>query len=506
MALLSGAMTMNLRRNAMTGVAEQVVVGIAFFLTYGILIRETGAEMVGVLSLVLVLASIGSMTSAGFASALAHFVPAFESEGDRNSSLRCIDTTFFSTASLYFITLAITYVPFSTLIAAQAGALHRGLVFELMIPATLHVFLIGTGATMTSALTALRRNDLRLWATCAGSAAGLAVLITALPSRGVAAGVWGFAAQSGTIALVAWVQLVRLLPGLGPVPRRFDRVMARRLFGLGSNMQVQTLLLAALEPVTRLLIGHYGSLSAVAFFSMANRFVIQMRAVIYSGAQPLLSAFSHARAESPETLSGLYWRARDVVEYGAILTLSATIGAAPFVADIWIGANEPSFVLFTAILGLGWLANSLSLTAYFNAYSLGRMNQSLVGHAMLLGLNVTLGAGLAAMLGGAGAVAGLGIALVISALYLGTANGAHAPPNASHRHWSRLVLLSGSSAVAAAASIGVYTATRSGWPPLAAGLASGAVWAACISPGAISHPVFLSFWRQIHGRRRARPT
>lgn len=497
---------MNLRRNAMTGAAEQVVVGIAFFVTYGILIRETGAEMVGVLSLVLVLASIGSMTSAGFASALAHFVPAFESEGDRSSTLRCVDTTLFATAALYLITLAITYVPFSAMIAAQTGPLHSRLVFELMIPATLHVFLIGTGATMTSALTALGRNDLRLWATCAGSAAGLAVLITALPSRGIAAGVWGFAAQSGIIALVSWAQLTRLLPGLGPVPRRFDRAMARRLFGLGSNMQVQTLLLAALEPVTRLLIGHYGSLSAVAFFSMANRFVIQMRALIYSGAQPLLSAFSHARAESPEVLGRLYRRARDVVEFFAILTMSATVGAAPFVAEIWIGASEPSFVLFTAILGLGWLANTLSLTAYFNAYSLGRMNRSLVGHAMLLGLNLALGAGLAVMLGGTGAVAGLGIALGISALYLGTANGVHAPPNASHQHLWRSVFLAGSSAIGAAAAIGVYTAVRQEWPPFAAGLASGAGWAASTLPSALAHPVFLSFWRQWHGRRRASPT
>jgi O-antigen/teichoic acid export membrane protein len=482
-------MRVSLRGNAVAGTLEQVILGLAFLVFYGLLIRIAGAELVGVLSLVLVLASIGSMTGAGFASALSHFVPLFEGRGDRAATVDCVQTTLFCTAGLYALMLGVSYVPFTILISDQAGADHAGLVPELMIPATLHVFFLGVGATTTLALTALHRSDLRLWATLAGAIVGLTVLFGSAFRFGILAGAWALVAQSGTIAIVSWFQLSRVLPELGWLPHRFDRPMAKKLFGLGMNLQVQTLLVSGLEPVTRLLIGQFGSLAAVAYFSMANRFVLQMRALIYSGAQPVLAAFSHARASAPATLASLYRRTSATVGFIAIGIFSATAGAAPFVGEVWIGDRQEDFVSFTAVLALGWLVNTMALPAYFHAYSLGRMTWSLVGHSLLFGLNLVLGWLLGLAYGAEGVVAGMGGALLISGLLLGIGNGRYAPADETARFTLRHhVPLALCALLATAAAIAAYDWLRDLASPAISGVASGIAWAVIVAPVTWFHP------------------
>lgn len=481
-------MARSLRSNTLAGAGEQVVVGIAFFLFYGILIRAVGTELVGVLSLILVLASIGSLGGAGFASALSHFVPAFESQGDRAATVRCVETTLLCTAVLYAVTVAVTYVPFARMIGAQAGPDYAVLVQALMLPASLHVLMIGVGSTAAQALTAMQRNDLRLWASLAGAFAGLAMLVGLVERYGVLVGMWALLAQSATIAGVSWLLLRRVMPGLAPLPWRLDRTMARRLFGLGANMQAQTLALAAVEPVVRLVIGHFGSLSAVAIFSMANRFVIQMRALIYAGLQPLLSALSHARAQDEAAVSQLYERARALTQVTAVACLSAATGAAPFVEEIWTGGGTTGFVLYTGMLCAGWLANSLALPSYFNAYSLGRMTPSLRGHLLLLALTVGLSVPLAYGFGSDGAVAGLAAALTGSAAYLIIANGAFVPRlETPAPQWAGLVLFV-SAAFAAAGAILAYDWARPSAGPFPAGICSGLAWLLLMAPSLWLHP------------------
>ena len=489
-------MAMKLRGNALAGTAEQVVVGIAYFVSYGVLIRFAGADAVGVLSLVLILASIGSMTGTGFASALAHFVPLFESSGDRESTVKCIDTTLACTSVLYIATIGLAYLPLTALIAAQAGPANEALVRQLMIPAALHVVFLGVGSTTSIALTALQRSDARLMATIAGVAAGLVVLIAGVSEYGVVAGLWAMAVQSAVIGLAGWVYLAFLLPEVGPLPRHFEVAMARRLLGLGTNLQIQTILVAAIEPVTRLLIGQYGSLAAVAYFSMASRYVIQVRALIFSGAQPLLSAFSHARLAGGKEWAELYGRARSTLNFLAIVLLSGAAGAAPFVAEVWTGSLERSFVLFTAALAFGWAVNTIALTSYFNAYSLGKMNRSLVGHALLVGLTAALGFPLAAFMGASGAVWGLSLALVLSGVFLLAANGHYAPADAPRPALARDALLAILATAGAALAIAVYFWLREGQAPLVAGLGSGLAWLLVVAPAALAHPTLRPYLRR----------
>lgn len=481
-------MTKPLKINASAAVIEQVIVGLSFFIIYGVLYRQAGAEQVGILSLVMIMANLGSMAGAGFVSALSHFVPKLESEGRREETIEYIDTTILCSTAIYLIILGIIYAPFVDIIGEQVGLAHTELVNDLAPLVVVYTLFLGVGSANSLILTALQRNDLRLWSTGIGTIVGIAVLIVCTPGYGIVGGVLAMNAQAGTTTILAWLQLTKILPELRPIPSKFGKSTTRKVLNLGTNVQVQTLLLAAVEPTTRLFLGHFGSLATVADFSLASRFVIQIRSLIFSGAQPLLSAFSHARND-PSKLAHLYGLAQTTVTTLAIIVFSGSIAAAPFIQEIWTGDNSGKFTAFVILLAIGWMANTLTLPAYFNSYSLGKMNGSLLGHMLLCCTNIFFGAGLAFCFGSEGAVAGMAAALIVSAILLGHANGrftpVEAPPTFNWRDAALLAL----AILAAVSGLSAYLVLRSYMPPIFAGLACGMIWAALLSPALLFNDV-----------------
>ena len=480
-------MKINLRGNAAAAAVEQVVVGATFLIFYGLLIRQHGADLVGVLSLVLVLSSIGVMANAGFGGAVARFAPIFEGRGDRASTVRCIETTVLCTAALYAILLLIVFYPFRAMITWQAGETYAQLVADLMVPATLYVFALGVGTTTTLTLTALQRSDLRLWANTAGAILALAIVIWAAPRNGIQAGLWALAAQASLVLIVTWLQLCRLLPELHLVPWRFSLSMARELLKIGANLQVQSLLVAALEPISRLLVGHFGALVHVTYFAMASRFVIQVRALIFAGAQPSLSAFGYLKETDAGTLGPLYARVSMFTGFLALVAMSATAGAAPFVGEVWIGERQDNFVAFVVILAAGWLANTMVLGSYFFAYAIGRMTYNLTSHIVMLVLNLALGPALGFLFGPTGVVTALAIALLASGLIMGIGNARLTPDRkgVGIRIHAPLAI---SAVLAAGAAIAGYDWLRDLFPALVSGLGSGAIWLVVIAPAMLFHP------------------
>lgn len=480
-------MKINLRGNAVAAAIEQVVVGASFLVFYGVLIRMAGADVVGVLSLVLVLASIGMMANAGFGSAIARFAPAFEGRGDRVSTVRCIETAMLATAVLYAGLLVIAYIPFRAMIVAQVGDDHASLVSELMVPATVYVFMMGLGSVTTLALTALQRSDMRMWANILGAILCLLWVFSSARAYGVVAGLWALAAQSTLVLVLTWLQLRRLVPELGWIPWRFSSAMARNLLTIGANLQAQSLLVAALEPVSRLLIAHFGSLVDVTYFSMAARFVLQIRALIFASAQPLLSAFSYLQEADPSTLGDLYRRVNTLVSFTTLIALSATAGAAAFVGEVWIGERQDVFVVFTVILALGWIPNTLVLGSYFLAYAKGRMGYNLGSHIVMVVLNIALGPVLGFLAGPVGVATGMAIALIISGLVMGMGNNRLMPVETGG--WVRdHGPMAASAVLSAGAAIMSYYWLRASFGPFVSGIVCGGIWLIVITPAALMNP------------------
>lgn len=478
-------MRIDLRGNSASAALEQVVVGIAFLAFYGILIRQVGAAQVGVLSLVLTLSSVGALASGGIGSAIARLAPLYEGNKDRRSTVIAIETTLLCSLALYVLVLGLAYFPLQALLLSQVGPAKAGLVKAMMPATALYVLLMGLSAATTLSLTALQRSDLRLWASVAGAMACLAGVWLLVPRYGVQAAVWSLAMQVTITLGLTWMQLRRILPELAWLPWRCRPDIIRQVVGMGANLQAQTLLIAALEPIARLTIGHFGVLADVTFFSMASRFIIQVRALVFAGAQPLLSAFSFLSETNTTEVRELFERANLIIGFTSLLALSAAAGAAPFVGEIWIGQRNSLFVVSTLLLAAGWAINTLVLASYFFAYARNQMTWNLLAHVLMLGVSVGLGALLASRLGAVGVVAGIAAGLAVSGLVMGIGNAAIAPLPIP---WRTHILFGACATVAVALAILTYDQLRPICGTWLSGIGSGLAWAAIMLPAAWLHP------------------
>lgn len=491
--------------NSVAAVLEQIMIGIAFFLNYGILVRVVGTEQVGIFSLVLVIASLGSITSMGFASAISHFLPIFASQGDRQRVVLSIETTVICTLLLYTVTFAVAYFPVGALIEGQIGTAKAPAARGLMPVVVAYAITLGVGGALGLALTALQRLDLRFYAALAGGIVGIAVTAFAAPRYGVIGGAYAFATQGLVTLALAWVFLRRLVPELPIIPLRLDRPMAKRMVGLGMNMQAQSMLFVGLEPLTRLLIGHFGSLTDVTIFAMASRFVLQVRALIFAPAQPLIAWLTALRSRGDHSaLARLYGGAHFAIVLATLAMMSALFGAAPFVGEVWIGVYTPQFTLFAGILAAGWLVNTISLGPYFNAYSLGKMSVSLVAHVAMFLANIAFGLVLSPLLDGTGAVVAMALALALSGIIMLVGNARHVPETAERPHRLTIGVFALACLAGAACAACAYLPIRSATVPMVGGISSGIVWLVWIVAAGILLPrvraparaFFESVWRR----------
>ena len=218
--------------------------------------------------------------------------------------------------------------------------------------------------------------------------------------------------------LVSWIILKRHLGTLPLIPYRWDRGVFREIIGYSMNFQVITILALLCDPLTKGLLGRFGSASMVGYYEMASRLVQQMRSIIVSANQVLVPAFAHLKELEPAKIRALYLKSYQLLFFISVQVFSALIIGAPLISELWIGRNEATFVASMIILSTGWFFNTLCVPAYYAGLGTGELRWNVVSHAAMALLNVGLGLVLGQWGGGLGVIAGWAFALAMGGIVL----------------------------------------------------------------------------------------
>ena len=140
------------------------------------------------------------------------------------------------------------------------------------------------------------------------------------------------------------------------------------------------------------------------FFEMANRMVVQFRTLLVSANQVLVPVIAGLFETSPNRIQKVYEDSYCLFMYLALPYYTAIIVVTPFISEIWLGYYESTFVLFSTLLTIGWLFNSLSAPAYFANLGTGKLRWNTIGHIAIFILNVISGILMGLFNGGFGVV------------------------------------------------------------------------------------------------------
>jgi O-antigen/teichoic acid export membrane protein len=185
------------------------------------------------------------------------------------------------------------------------------------------------------------------------------------------------------------------------------------------NFQLISILAMLCDPLTKGLLGRFGSASMVGYYEMANRLVQQFRSIIVNANQVLVPAFAHIKELEPEKIRIVYLKSYRLLFFISMPLFSTLIIGAPVISELWIGRNESAFITPMIILSIGWFINTLCVPAYYAGLGTGELRWNVISHGAMAILNIGLGFILGQRFGGLGVIAGWALALAMGGIILG---------------------------------------------------------------------------------------
>jgi O-antigen/teichoic acid export membrane protein len=401
-------------RNAMMAIGQVVVTSAVLFVLYRYLLNTLGAVSVGIWALVLATTSASRISELGLAGSAIKFVAAANARKDFSKGADVVQTALLTIGTVLAIVLIAGFPLISWLLALIMPAVSLPDALKILPYALASVWLSGTGGVVLFSLDGCQRADLRAAVFTIAVVVFLLLVLALTPAYGLVGLGMAQVCQSLFIMVVSWVLLRRQMSALPPVPLRWRFSVFREMFRYGLNFQVISIFSMLYEPLTKAFLTKFGGLSVMAYFEMANRMVLQLRALVVAANQVLVPKIAAVHETSPGRLFQLYRDSYRVVFFLAAPLFALSVAAVPLIGFVWIGHEQSDFVFFGVVITLGYLINTLSAPAYFMNLGIGALRWNVVAHVVLGLLTAALGYVLGKTFGGWGAVIGSVTALIIA--------------------------------------------------------------------------------------------
>lgn len=410
-----------LPRNVVFAVFEPLAQGLCLFFLYRAVLQTLAAADLGLWSILTATIAMAQMGDLGVGRALVRYVALGKTtsgaDGQSTTTADYVHCGLLITAVLYgglgiAVWLAAHVVLPGVLLAEKLPQAYR------LLPLVLGSFWVNAlGQVLLSTLVGAHEAARRSIAIIGSELLQLAVVLTCLGSQGILALLYGQVARNFFLLVAGLVLVAGVVPGLSR-PRWPRRAVVREILGLGVKLQATNIVAFFFEPTTKLLLGRFGSLDAVAWFEMASRIVLQMRGLVVSACQVAVPVIAELGVHGGDALRLWYVGFARLVSFGSLAVMGLLALSIPLIGRIWIGGFEPHFELFAFLLVAGWLVNLLSVPAYLLGLGLAQVGWNFRAHVGIAIGNLVLGALFGALFGAAGCVIGWVLSLAAGSLFI----------------------------------------------------------------------------------------
>lgn len=476
--------------NAAMSSVQVVVVGISFFVLYRYLLDTIGEEDFGVWAVVLATTSASHIASLGLAASTVKYVSKYLAREDPASVRAVIETAAISVAVVLLVVLVGAYPLLKKLLAfliepdAKVPAAHSILAYALA-----SFWLTNVGLVFQSCVDGLQRIDLRAVLVSVIAVVYVALAFVMVPRGGLIGLAQAQVIQAALLAVGMWLLLRSRMRHLPLVPWRFSWDSFKEMFSYSVNFQAISVASMLFEPTTSSLVSKFGGVGMAGFYEMARRMVVQIRALIVSAHQAIVPTLADLEERDPSSLRNIYRVSFRVLVYVIAFTLPGLIALTPAAGIIWLGYNEPLFVLFAILLFLGWFLGMFANPAYYANMGTGRLRWNVVGHAVIGIVNLGLGVLLGLWVGGTGVVIATAVAILVGSWTIAIAY--HRSEHFTVRQFvdGRSLWLAASSLVAMSISLAVFYVTLERLGIGAAVAVAAVIYVALIAVPVWRHPL-----------------
>lgn len=410
-------MLLNLRKNTALALLEALFTTAIYFLLFRLVIASLGISQLGVWSLVSAAASIARVGDLGLSAGVNRFVAAALAQGMRSKARDVIDTALIAMAALYtsvsVIIYPIAYFTLPKLLGGESLSAARHLLpFSIV---TLIVY--SSAGVLSSSLSGLqlsyRKSMINIFSLL------FMLLISAVLIKAFGLVGLGIAQimQAIAVAVSSWTILQIELPGSRTVPR-WSAASFSEILAYGAQVQLGSIAALAFEPLVKIVMAKFGGLSDLALYEVALRLVTQVRNLVVSANQSLISAFAALYASNSPRLRALYDRSIRLTSIACLAMIAAIGFGSLAVSEVIFHTFTLKFLSFCAMLGVAQSINVLGTPAYMLGLGIGKVRYNLLSHIIMTASSPCLGALAGRAWGATGVVAGVSIGLILGAIIL----------------------------------------------------------------------------------------
>lgn len=406
---------------------------------YKLVIARLGIASLGVWALVLGATSIARFGNTGLATGLTRFVALGRSNDEHSITARTyVETALLGTAGFQLVLAVVVYWPAWYLLALalngdQLETARHLLPFAIAAFASLNI-----SGIVASALIGYHRSDVKSILRVIALFVQFAIAWLSVKEYGLVGLAWAQIAQRWLIIVGGWLFILRVerMSIKAFVPYRIDPVAFREMFGFGIRLQVLNIVASSYEPLTKFAFSAIAGPAALGLYEVIYRTIIQMRAFVAVPSENLTPIFASIDASDVRTRQ----RTCDLATAGVSLLgaggTSAIILASPILSVLFLGHLDRSFVVYAALLSVGWFFNIASIPAYLLGVADGYLNWNIIGAAVSTGLSPVLILGFGTYSGPVGMVLASSVAIAAGGVVTIIKNRDRAKFSSAYPAWS----------------------------------------------------------------------
>lgn len=420
--------------NAVAAVVQVVATSGVLFLLYWYLLRQLGAEALGVWTLLMAATSVANISNLGITGGLVRFVSKYLALDETQNASSAIETTVTTLAIVIAIGGFCLWIPVDWVLGKIIPANWISEAREILPYCIFSLWLSAIGGAVHSGLDGCHRADLRSISTLACQPILLICALLLTPTYGLKGLAISQIIQYILWVSIGWFFLKRQIKPLPLFPYRWSRKLFSEMWRYGVNFQAISIMAILSEPLAKGLMSYYANLSSVAYFEMANRLIVQTRSVLISANQVIIPFYAKLDSTGSAKINHIYMHNLQLISLTASVLYAIVIAAGPFLSVIWVGHIEVQFILFLGILSLGWFVNTLSAPAYFANLGIANLSPNVRAHlAIMLGM-IIVGTLLGPWLKPYGSAMAWPIGLILGAFI--TDYGLLKHINLTRQHWA----------------------------------------------------------------------
>lgn len=395
-----------------------IVSGVVFFVLYRYLYDRLGVEQIGVWSLVLAATSVSRIGDLGLSAGVIRFVAQALGRGDTQRAADVVQTIALTLGAFMAVLLVICYPLFVLALNYFIPAHGVPIALSILPYALMSLWVMVVVSVFSGGLDGCMRMDLRSLLMGTSHLAYLGFSMLLVPMYGLEGVAMAQLIQSvGLMALMWWV-LRRQMKELPIIPLHWKFTVLKEMFGYGVNFQIITVMNMLFDPVVKAMMSRFGGLEALGYYEMANRLILQGRAIIVEASRVMVPAIATLQEQDAAKATQLFMTSYRMTFYVAVLFYGLLGISITTISMLWLGHYQATFIQFALLLNFGWFANTLIGPAYFSNLGSGKLRVNMISHAIMGLCSLFVGVVLGLNYGGVGVVVGTTAGLIAGSMFL----------------------------------------------------------------------------------------